>query len=70
MSNELLLNADAVSIGSGPGGATVSRALAKNGKKVLLLEQGIDHRSRAYYAHTSERFCTVIEVACYLRRRG
>lgn len=31
---------DAIVVGSGPGGATVARELARRGKKVLILEQG------------------------------
>jgi choline dehydrogenase-like flavoprotein len=41
--------ADVIVVGSGPGGATVARELAAKGKKVLLLERGIDHRPRSYY---------------------
>ncbi len=33
-------NYEAIVIGSGPGGATVAREMAKNGKSVLLLEKG------------------------------
>ena len=40
---------DVIVAGSGPGGATVARDLALRGKKVLLLERGIDHRPRSYY---------------------
>ena len=40
---------DVIVVGSGPGGATVARDLALKGKKVLLLERGIDHRPRSYY---------------------
>ncbi len=45
----LTLQADVIVVGSGPGGATVSRELARRGKRVLLLERGIDQRSRFYY---------------------
>jgi choline dehydrogenase-like flavoprotein len=45
----LTLQADVVIVGSGPGGATLSRELARRGKRVLLLERGIDQRSRFYY---------------------
>jgi choline dehydrogenase-like flavoprotein len=41
--------AEAVVVGSGPGGATVARQLARAGKKVLLLERGKDYRRKAYY---------------------
>lgn len=36
-------------VGSGPGGATAARALARAGRRVLLLERGADHRSQPYY---------------------
>ncbi len=38
--------ADVVVVGSGPGGATVARQLAKGGKDVLLLEKGRDQKIR------------------------
>ncbi len=43
------LQADVVIAGSGPGGATVARASARRGKQVLLLERGVDERTRGYY---------------------
>jgi choline dehydrogenase-like flavoprotein len=48
MSNSTL-HPDIIVVGSGPGGATAARQLARGGKKVLLLERGADHRSRPYY---------------------
>jgi len=43
------LEADVIVVGSGPGGATVARSLARAGKRVLLFERGIDQRYRFYY---------------------
>ena len=43
------ISADYIVVGSGPGGATIARELAKAGKSVLLFERGIDHRNRFYY---------------------
>jgi choline dehydrogenase-like flavoprotein len=49
MSASTVLRADVIVAGSGPGGATLARELARRGKRVLLLERGIDHRPRSYY---------------------
>ena len=43
------MEADVIVVGSGPGGATLARALARQGKKVLLFERGRDHRNAFYY---------------------
>jgi len=40
---------DIVVVGSGPGGATVARELARAGKSVILVERGRDHRGAFYY---------------------
>lgn len=49
MSSPISLHADTIVVGSGPGGATVARELSGRGKKVLLLERGLDYRSKSYY---------------------
>jgi choline dehydrogenase-like flavoprotein len=41
--------ADVIVVGSGPGGASVARQLARAGKQVVLLERGTDYRRKAYY---------------------
>ena len=40
---------DVVVVGSGPGGATVARRLARAGQRVMLLEMGRDYRRDIYY---------------------
>lgn len=50
MATQAVLSSDVIVVGSGPGGATVARELARAGKKVLILERGHDHRDRFYYA--------------------
>ena len=54
---------DAVIVGSGPGGTTVARDLARAGKRVALLEYGKDHRGKWYYG-------TPLGAALYSRRLG
>ena len=36
-------------VGSGPGGASVARELARRGKRVVILERGRDYRKTPYY---------------------
>ena len=40
---------DVAVVGSGPGGATVARQLARAGQRVMLLEMGRDYRREIYY---------------------
>lgn len=40
---------EAIVVGSGPGGATVARELARAGRRVLLLEKGKDHQELGTY---------------------
>lgn len=54
---------DAIIVGSGPGGATVARELARAGKRVALLEYGKDHRGKWYYG-------TPLGAMLYARRGG
>ncbi len=49
MTAPLVLHSDVIVVGSGPGGATMARELAQRGRRVLLLERGIDHRPASYY---------------------
>jgi choline dehydrogenase-like flavoprotein len=51
VATEISLKADIIIVGSGPGGASLARELARAGgeRKILLLERGADQRARAYY---------------------
>lgn len=54
---------DAIVVGTGPGGTTVARELARAGKKVVMLEYGKDHRGKWYYG-------TPVGAMLYARRGG
>lgn len=43
------LSTEVVVVGSGPGGATVARELARAGRQVVILERGRDYRRLPYY---------------------
>ena len=43
------MQTNVIVIGSGPGGATLARALAQAGRSVRILEKGQDYRQRWYY---------------------
>ncbi len=49
MFNRRNISVDIIIVGTGPGGATMARELSNQGKKILLLERGYDHRSKFYY---------------------
>ncbi|HJS28563.1 MAG TPA: GMC family oxidoreductase [Anaerolineales bacterium] len=49
MSGRTFSDSDVLIVGSGPGGSTLARQLAREGLKVLLLERGYDHRQAWYY---------------------
>jgi choline dehydrogenase-like flavoprotein len=49
MGAPLRLDAEVIVVGSGPGGATLTRELARQGRRVLLLERGVDHRPHPWY---------------------
>ena len=62
-------NVDAIIVGSGPGGASVARTLAAQGRRVLILEQG----SAAPLAGTLSQMAAIAAVpgkGLYLQRDG
>lgn len=48
-SKAMVYHTEVVVVGSGPGGATVARGLARAGKKVLIVERGRDWRTSPLY---------------------
>jgi len=54
---------DVIVVGTGPGGSSVGRDLARAGKRVVMLEFGKDHRGRWYYG-------TPFGPLVYSERRG
>jgi choline dehydrogenase-like flavoprotein len=59
------MNAQTVVVGSGPGGATVARELARRGRDVLVLERGAYHKPIGSYVTMylmSDRFFTLASV--------
>ncbi len=42
-------DADVIVVGTGPGGATLARELARAGRSVMVMERGIDHRGSSLY---------------------
>ena len=57
------LRAEVVVVGTGPGGATVARELARAGRSVLLLERGRAERNSRWYG-------TYLGALRYLERSG
>ncbi len=49
MHDRRVMQADVIVVGSGPGGATLARDLARSGRRVLLLERGRDYRHHPDY---------------------
>ncbi|MEE4607567.1 MAG: GMC family oxidoreductase N-terminal domain-containing protein [Desulfobacteraceae bacterium] len=63
-------SADVVVVGSGPGGASVARALSRAGRRVLVLEQGRDHRGKWYYGTYPGALCYSEKMALLFTEEG
>jgi choline dehydrogenase-like flavoprotein len=61
---------DVVIVGSGPGGATVARELARAGKRVLLLERGRDWRQSRLYGTYAGALLYADRYALLFTREG
>jgi choline dehydrogenase-like flavoprotein len=59
------LSAKTIVVGSGPGGATVARELARRGKDVVILEQGAYHKPMGSYVNMfrmADRFFSLASI--------
>ena len=70
MLTEIPKTADVVVVGSGPGGASVARSLSRTGRRVLVLEQGRDHRGKWYYGTYLGALCYSEKMALLFTEEG